>query len=167
MTSADSSSGLSSRVHSPTGITGADPDAGMAIAARGFVADNGDGAAGAASASSAPPQPPLLSATPCPAIPSSTHNTASASSCRECHWPGFELPVVSWDPLSSTIYRSTQVPQRAELYALVRQVCVRALSCEVSPGQENPILFGNAAQGFALSMAFYLVCIITPPPDPP
>ena len=85
-----------------------------------------------------PTRPPHLSSY------SSTTATTPASApapplCRECRWPGFGTPVVSFDPQTGTVYRSTQVPQRAELCSLVRQVCIRALSCEVSPGKERQV----------------------------
>lgn len=81
--------------------------------------------------------PPHLSS--CSSAAATTPASAPAPPlCRECRWPGF-VTIVSFDRPTGTVYRSTPVPQRAELCSLIRQVCVRALSCEVSPGKERPV----------------------------
>jgi len=53
-------------------------------------------------------------------------------------------------------YIGTQHPRNPDIYSLVRQACVRSLSCEVCQGHEGPILFGDEQSGYVISYTFYL-----------
>lgn len=53
-------------------------------------------------------------------------------------------------------YISSQYPMHPELFSLVRQACVRSLSCEVCPGREGPIYFGDNERGHVLSYTFFM-----------
>nr|XP_009860385.1 folliculin-like [Ciona intestinalis]XP_018669825.1 folliculin-like [Ciona intestinalis] len=66
--------------------------------------------------------------------------------------PGF----VSYDRDSGTKFVSTQHPHNPEVFRLVRQACVRSLSCEVCPGREGPIMFGDGQHGYVISYTFYV-----------
>ncbi len=39
---------------------------------------------------------------------------------------------------------------------MVRQACVRSLSCEVCPGREGPIFFGDDHRGHVFSYTFFV-----------
>lgn len=89
--------------------------------------------------------------------PTPPHVTAgSAAPCGGCGWWLSGSGLASIDQDTRTAFISSKCPTRPELFSLVRQACVRALSCEVLPGRECPMLFGNAGQGFALSLGFFL-----------
>lgn len=66
--------------------------------------------------------------------------------------PGY----ISNDDAARVSYVSSQFPLQSELYVLVRQGCIRSLSCEVCPGKEGPIYFGDEARGHVLSYTFFL-----------
>lgn len=66
--------------------------------------------------------------------------------------PGY----ISNDEPARVSYISSQYPLQPELYILVRQACIRSLSCEVCPGKEGPIYFGDEARGHVLSYTFFL-----------
>eukprot|EP01135_Chromosphaera_perkinsii_P011225 Nk52_evm6s2367 gene=Nk52_evmTU6s2367 len=53
-------------------------------------------------------------------------------------------------------YISSKFPNNANLYSIVRQACVRSLSCEVCPGREGPVLFGDDKSGYIFSYTFKL-----------
>jgi folliculin len=87
---------------------------------------------------------------------SSTTATTSSSqvpSCPMCH-SLYEGQLVSNDTdESGGLYLSRRFPDEATSYARVRSACVRALSCELCPGREGPVLFGDD-EGAALSYLF-------------
>ena len=62
--------------------------------------------------------------------------------------------LISYDRAASTAYLSTRAPVHGPLYAVVRQACVRSLSCEFAPGKEGPVLFGDEQAGYTLSYMF-------------
>lgn len=66
--------------------------------------------------------------------------------------PGF----VSHDKETSIKYVSHQHPNHPQLFSIVRQACVRSLSCEVCPGREGPIFFGDEQHGFVFSHTFFI-----------
>ncbi|XP_059500348.1 folliculin, partial [Stegostoma tigrinum] len=66
--------------------------------------------------------------------------------------PGF----ISRDKDSSVLFVSRQHPLCSQLFSIVRQACVRSLSCEVCPGREGPIFFGDEQHGFAFSHTFFI-----------
>ncbi|CAG8488434.1 11455_t:CDS:2, partial [Acaulospora morrowiae] len=52
-------------------------------------------------------------------------------------------------------YIGSRYPQHSQLYAAVRQACVRSLSCEFCcQGREGPVLFGDDKDGYVLSYMF-------------
>ena len=67
-----------------------------------------------------------------------------------------EPGLVSIDRESHISYISRQYPEDQELYSIVRHACVRSLSCEVCPGREGPIMFGDEASGYVFSHTFFL-----------
>lgn len=82
----------------------------------------------------------------------SRHTTCEA--CRSLNHgePGF----LSIDKESHISYISMQYPEEQELYSILRHACVRSLSCEVCPGREGPIMFGDEASGYVFSYTFFL-----------
>ncbi|EMP33078.1 Folliculin [Chelonia mydas] len=66
--------------------------------------------------------------------------------------PGY----VSHDTETSIKYVSHQHPNHPQLFSIVRQACVRSLSCEVCPGREGPIFFGDEQHGFVFSHTFFI-----------
>ncbi|XP_058874313.1 folliculin-like [Acipenser ruthenus] len=74
--------------------------------------------------------------------------------CRSlpCGHPGF----ISHDSETSIKYLSHQHPPHPQLFSIVRQACVRSLSCEVCPGREGPIFFGDEQHGFVFSHTFFI-----------
>lgn len=77
--------------------------------------------------------------------------------CTACGWARKDKGFVTQD--ESRAYLSTYRPLCSELYSTLRQACVRSLSCEVAPGREGPVLFGDDHQGHVYSYNFSL-------PDP-
>lgn len=67
-----------------------------------------------------------------------------------------EPGMISIDRESHISYISRQYPEDQELYSIVRHACVRSLSCEVCPGREGPIMFGDDASGYVFSYTFFL-----------
>ncbi|XP_052266430.1 folliculin-like isoform X2 [Dreissena polymorpha] len=51
---------------------------------------------------------------------------------------------------------SSQRPQHRDVFAMIRQSCIRSLSCEVCPDQEGPIFFGDDQQGNTISYTFFI-----------
>ena len=84
--------------------------------------------------------------------PKSKQSTCEACRSLEPDSPGF----ISIDKESHISYISMQYPEEQELFSKVRHACVRSLSCEVCPGREGPIMFGDEASGFVFSITFYL-----------
>lgn len=66
--------------------------------------------------------------------------------------PGF----VSIDDETGIRFLSHQHPRQSQLFSVVRQACVRSLSCEVCPGREGPIFFGDEQHGFVFSHTFFI-----------
>lgn len=66
--------------------------------------------------------------------------------------PGY----ISHDKETSIKYVSHQQPNHPQLFTIVRQACVRSLSCEVCPGREGPIFFGDEQHGFVFSHTFFI-----------
>ncbi|XP_071326996.1 folliculin isoform X1 [Trachinotus anak] len=70
--------------------------------------------------------------------------------------PGF----VSIDDETGIRFLSHQHPRQPQLFSVVRQACVRSLSCEVNndvcPGREGPIFFGDEQHGFVFSHTFFI-----------
>ncbi|KAL4239804.1 hypothetical protein ACF0H5_000607 [Mactra antiquata] len=74
--------------------------------------------------------------------------------CEGC--TSVHLGFVSHDEEAAVSYMSSQRPQHRDVFAMVRQACIRSLSCEVCPGREGPIFFGDEQQGHAISYTFYI-----------
>ncbi|NXS28147.1 FLCN protein, partial [Pomatostomus ruficeps] len=77
-----------------------------------------------------------------------------ASGCRSL--AGGHPGYVSHDKETSIKYVSHQHPNHPQLFSIVRQACVRSLSCEVCPGREGPIFFGDEQHGFVFSHTFFI-----------
>ncbi|XP_061091048.1 folliculin isoform X2 [Conger conger] len=83
--------------------------------------------------------------------------TQRADMCEGCRslpvsHPGF----VSVDNETGIRFLSHQHPRQPQLFSVVRQACVRSLSCEVCPGREGPIFFGDEQHGFVFSHTFFI-----------
>ncbi|KAL0172441.1 hypothetical protein M9458_032752, partial [Cirrhinus mrigala] len=76
--------------------------------------------------------------------------TQRADMCEGCR----SLPAV--DSETGIRYLSHQHPRQPQLFSVVRQACVRSLSCEVCPGREGPIFFGDEQHGFVFSHTFFI-----------
>ncbi|XP_071035622.1 folliculin [Parasteatoda tepidariorum] len=63
---------------------------------------------------------------------------------------------ISNDHEARVSFVSTQYPLHPDVFSTVRQACVRSLSCEVCPGREGPIFFGDDHRGHVLSHTFFL-----------
>lgn len=78
----------------------------------------------------------------------------STAVCPSCH----VLPSdsgffsVSENSEDGAYFITTRYPSAS--YARIRTACVRALSCEFSPGGEGPMFFGDEENGFCLSYVF-------------
>ncbi|CAG8521736.1 7155_t:CDS:10 [Ambispora leptoticha] len=111
--------------------------------------------------------------------PENTYETAKdnySSSCASC---GFTLPPLDEknypnaknnstattntefkgfktedDDNPLVAYIGSRYPQHSQLYSVVRQACVRSLSCEFCQGREGPVLFGDEKNGYILSYMF-------------
>ncbi|KAL1923573.1 uncharacterized protein VTP21DRAFT_8553 [Calcarisporiella thermophila] len=91
---------------------------------------------------------------------------AANTPCCSAVWPtvvgdpaesGNDVPTgsVTVDPDDPKVtYVSSKSPSHPQLYAAVRQACVRSLSCEFLPGREGPVLFGDDQNGYTLSYMF-------------
>ncbi|KAK2180129.1 hypothetical protein NP493_458g03052 [Ridgeia piscesae] len=96
-------------------------------------------------------------ATQSEAAETSTPHVPTVSYCEACRsllpgQPGF----ISNDQEAKVSYVSSQQPERPELFSIVRQACLRSLSCEVCPGREGPIFFGDDHRGHVLSYTFFM-----------
>ncbi|XP_067672296.1 folliculin-like [Haliotis asinina] len=95
-----------------------------------------------------------------PSLSADSHNvTPSLPSmkndmCEGCYsvQPGY----VSHDEEAHVSYVSTQHPYHPQVFSRIRQACIRSLSCEVCPGREGPIFFGDEQYGYVLSYTFYV-----------
>ncbi|GAB5580610.1 folliculin isoform X1 [Prionailurus iriomotensis] len=99
---------------------------------------------------------------------SSSPGPKKSDMCEGCRslaagHPGY----ISHDKETSIKYVSHQHPNHPQLFSIVRQACVRSLSCEVStmtpggrgsvcPGREGPIFFGDEQHGFVFSHTFFI-----------
>lgn len=84
-------------------------------------------------------------------------NETPNETCVACRsFPHSKPGYISNDDSARVTYISSQYPLQTELYILVRQACIRSLSCEVCPGKEGPIYFGDEARGHVLSYTFFL-----------
>ncbi|XP_072102990.1 folliculin isoform X2 [Mobula birostris] len=80
-----------------------------------------------------------------------------AEMCEGCRSFSLGHPgYVSLDREASIEYVSHQHPTHPQLFIIVRQACVRSLSCEVCPGREGPIFFGDEQHGFVFSHTFFI-----------
>uniref|UniRef100_A0A8D3CT86 Folliculin n=1 Tax=Scophthalmus maximus TaxID=52904 RepID=A0A8D3CT86_SCOMX len=80
--------------------------------------------------------------------------SSATQGCRSlpASHPGF----VSIDDETGIRFLSHQHPRQPQLFSVVRQACVRSLSCEVCPGREGPIFFGDEQHGFVFSHTFFI-----------
>jgi len=78
--------------------------------------------------------------------------TSNISSENEKGFKGF----ISDDLENNMTYITTRYPYLSRLYPIVRQACVRSLSCEFCPGREGAIFFGDEQNGYSLSYIFKL-----------
>uniref|UniRef100_A0A4W4FNU6 Folliculin n=1 Tax=Electrophorus electricus TaxID=8005 RepID=A0A4W4FNU6_ELEEL len=83
--------------------------------------------------------------------------TQRADMCEGCRsLPASHPGFVSMDTETGIRYLSHQHPRQPQLFSVVRQACVRSLSCEVCPGREGPIFFGDEQHGFVFSHTFFI-----------
>ncbi|XP_051999234.1 folliculin-like [Xyrauchen texanus] len=84
-------------------------------------------------------------------------DTQRADMCEGCRsLPASHPGFVSVDGETGIRYLSHQHPRQPQLFSVVRQACVRSLSCEVCPGREGPIFFGDEQHGFVFSHTFFI-----------
>lgn len=84
-------------------------------------------------------------------------DTQRADMCEGCRsLPASHPGFVSVDSETGIRYLSHQHPRQPQLFSVVRQACVRSLSCEVCPGREGPIFFGDEQHGFVFSHTFFI-----------
>ncbi|XP_055955020.1 folliculin [Patella vulgata] len=74
--------------------------------------------------------------------------------CEGCY--SVKKGFVSHDEGGQVSYVSTQHPYNPQVFSRIRQACIRSLSCEVCPGREGPIFFGDEQYGHVLSYTFYI-----------
>ncbi|ORX43780.1 hypothetical protein BCR36DRAFT_415378 [Piromyces finnis] len=79
-------------------------------------------------------------------------DTNGISNENEKGFKGF----ISDDLENNMTYITTRYPYLSRLYPIVRQACVRSLSCEFCPGREGAIFFGDEQNGYSLSYIFKL-----------
>ncbi|XP_023685889.1 folliculin isoform X3 [Paramormyrops kingsleyae] len=80
-----------------------------------------------------------------------------ADMCEGCRsLPASHPGFVSVDNETGIRFLSHQHPRQPQLFSVVRQACVRSLSCEVCPGREGPIFFGDEQHGFVFSHTFFI-----------
>uniref|UniRef100_A0A8C5ATX6 Folliculin n=1 Tax=Gadus morhua TaxID=8049 RepID=A0A8C5ATX6_GADMO len=89
---------------------------------------------------------------PPPSTPISTPFPPQGCRSLPASHPGF----VSIDDETGIRFLSHQHPRQSQLFSVVRQACVRSLSCEVCPGREGPIFFGDEQHGFVFSHTFFI-----------
>lgn len=81
----------------------------------------------------------------------------SSDQCEGCRSVSSDHPgFISYDDKAVITYISAQYPEQPQLYSVVRQACVRSLNCEVCPGREGPIVFGEDGASHVLSHTFNL-----------
>ncbi|KAG0729756.1 Folliculin [Chionoecetes opilio] len=92
-----------------------------------------------------------------PGVEPQTRGETPNETCVACRsFPHSKPGYISNDDGARVSYISSQYPLQPELYILVREACIRSLSCEVCPGKEGPIYFGDEARGHVLSYTFFL-----------
>ncbi|XP_071966013.1 folliculin-like isoform X2 [Antedon mediterranea] len=84
-------------------------------------------------------------------------NNPKTELCEACRsfqpgQPGF----VSSDHEAHISYVSMQYPDQPQLFSIVRNACVRSLSCEVCQGREGPVFFGDDDHGYVFSYTFFI-----------
>jgi len=79
-------------------------------------------------------------------------NSNSSMNENDVGFKGF----ISDDLENNMTYITTRYPYLSRLYPIVRQACVRSLSCEFCPGREGAIFFGDEQNGYSLSYIFKL-----------
>ncbi|XP_072316804.1 folliculin [Eucyclogobius newberryi] len=83
--------------------------------------------------------------------------TQGGEMCEGCRsLPASHPGFVSIDDETGIRFLSHQHPRQSQLFSVVRQACVRSLSCEVCPGREGPIFFGDEQHGFVFSHTFFI-----------
>lgn len=83
--------------------------------------------------------------------------TKTSDLCEACRsLPVGQTGYISNDHEARVSYASSQYPHHPQVFSMVRQSCIRSLSCEVCPGREGPIFFGDDQSGYVLSHTFYL-----------
>ncbi|XP_078521347.1 folliculin [Lissotriton helveticus] len=88
---------------------------------------------------------------------SSSPGPKKSDMCEGCRSLAIGHPgYISHDKETSIKYVSHQQPNHPQLFTIVRQACVRSLSCEVCPGREGPIFFGDEQHGFVFSHTFFI-----------
>ncbi len=83
----------------------------------------------------------------------SPQEKSNAAACGGCKSVEVEDGFVSF--AGRQFCTSSKFPE-SRLYAMVRQVCVRSLSCEHVPGREGPVIFGQEKNGAVLSYPFQI-----------
>ncbi|KAK3752031.1 hypothetical protein QZH41_019384 [Actinostola sp. cb2023] len=87
----------------------------------------------------------------------SSQTPLKSSQCEACHsLDASHAGYISIDKEAHICYYSNRNPGQQELYSIVRQACVRSLSCEVCPGREGPMFFGEEASGYVFTHTFFL-----------
>ncbi|XP_041363067.1 folliculin-like [Gigantopelta aegis] len=74
--------------------------------------------------------------------------------CEGCY--SIKTGYYSQDDDAQVSYVSRQQPHHPRVFSRIRQACIRSLSCEVCPGKEGPIFFGDEQYGHVLSYTFFL-----------
>jgi len=85
--------------------------------------------------------------------------TPKSDSCEACKaFQTSHQVFYSHDEASRITFVSSHAPENPKIFSMLRQACVRSLSCEVCPGREGPIYFGqdNNQGSHTLSHTFYV-----------
>lgn len=81
----------------------------------------------------------------------------SSDQCEACRSVTGDRPgFMSHDTKAQISYISGQYPEQPQLYGILRHACVRSLNCEVCPGREGPIVFGEEGGCHTFSYTFNL-----------
>lgn len=87
----------------------------------------------------------------------SSNKTSGTEPCVACRpLSSGQAEYICNDHEAKVSYISSQYPYHPEVFSIVRQACVRSLSCEVCPGREGPIFFGDDHRGHVFSHTFFL-----------
>ncbi|EDQ91154.1 uncharacterized protein MONBRDRAFT_15082 [Monosiga brevicollis MX1] len=102
------------------------------------------------------PGPPGLMSTPRRTIGSASTvvPTSDHSCCAACGWRVHSPGFISYDHDAAASYVSRHHPTRPEVYSILRQACLRALSSEVCVYRHGPLIFGDQEHGFCFSYNF-------------